>query len=101
MSYRIRYSPESSRRYPKQSKKALPIPRRAAIIAAVCAAVVGFFLAKPEVCKNIFIPGDPQRTGAAFAGLVDDIRGGDPFPQAIKAFCTEIVADDTEPSSLS
>ncbi len=52
------------------------------------------FLFWPEgrsVFQNILIPGDPQKTIAAFQDFLQSITNGVSFSEAVKVFCTGIL----------
>ena len=46
---------------------------------------------------DLFIPGDPEVTKAAFSQFTEDLRGGERLPDAITAFCLEILESASLP----
>ena len=88
MSYRIVYGPE----------KKLPTRKISRLrMAIVCSLCIGLLIAGlretgiGEVLWHWMLPGDPAVTEAALSGLVDQIRDGDDFSQAMTVFCRVIL----------
>lgn len=82
MGYRIAYSTETSHKFPEQIRKNRPLLWVAAAALAIGLLAGGW---------KLILPGDPEVTGTALAGLAEDIRAGEPLGQAVTAFCREIV----------
>ena len=82
MGYRIAYSTETSHKFPERIRKKRPL------LWAVAAALLIGLLAGGW---KLLLPGDPEVTRAALAGLAEDIREGQSLGQAVTAFCQEIV----------
>ena len=63
-------------------------------IALVVALVFGALSIKGRMLpwvRQYLLPGDPEVTAVALDGLWEDLRAGDSLPEALAAFCREIV----------
>ena len=91
MGYRILYGPagkteiEWNRRRGKVRKTVLA----GFFVLAVCAAAC--MIAGKEKLQEVFIPGNPDVTRAAFGKLTEDIQNGESLGDAMAAFCMEII----------
>ena len=85
MGYRIAYDPSRKEKFYTTKSKRVPRWLIMAILTAGAIAVFGDHIAE------LLLPGDPQVTSAALSTLVEDLRAGDTFSDAITAFCTHIV----------
>ncbi len=91
MSYRVVYG-SFHRDQPVKAKK----PRSRGAVAAVIVAVLVFGAMTVRLrglpwVKEFLLPGDPEVTAMALEGLVQDLREGDTFGEAVTAFCREIM----------
>jgi len=90
MGYRIRYNREKDKQFPMKQ-------RRTWKKRLICLTVLMFLLGcvaewhNGTVLKKLLIPGDPAKTEAALTEMIDDIRSGESFGDAINAFCKEIL----------
>ncbi len=91
MGYSICYNPETSYKFPIQRKQG----RR-----GIWLLTAGIVLLMVVFCMNatlrtavldFLLPGDPAVTQAAFSDLVEDVRSGESVPDAVTAFCREII----------
>ena len=82
MGYRIAYSVETTRKFPIRTGRRIPY-----IWIATAAIMIGLLAGG----WKWLLPGDPEVTHAALAGLAEDIREGEPLGRAVTAFCQEIV----------
>lgn len=91
MGYRIIYTPEQSKKYPRKRKKLDIIHWYAAIILMI---VILLLVGNPVVrtgLKRIMLPGDPIQTETAFVKMIEHIREGATVSDSITAFCLEIL----------
>lgn len=90
MGYQIVYNPEDNHKYPthirkKRKVKMIPLILFASIL------VLGSRQIRGKL-EQWLIPGDPQVTKAAFSLMMEDLRDGESFGDAVTAFCNEIIA---------
>ena len=93
MGYQISYEPELNYRYKISGKK--PMKRIWAIYGSLALGVVVLGLI-PSIRNwfwDLLIPGDPKVTIPAFSGLLEDVRQGTGFSDALTVFCQEILAN--------
>ena len=93
MGYEIFYQPELNDQYKIPEKK--PIKRIWAIYGSLALGVVVLGLI-PSIRNwfwDLLIPGDPKVTIPAFSGLLEDVRQGTGFADALTVFCQEILAN--------
>lgn len=88
MAYMIQYQPEDDSRYPPVKRKA--DRRHIAMWMIGVVTVLICFLFGGEIL-DFLIPGDPEITKAAVAGIVEDLRNGMPITDVIDSFCGEIL----------
>lgn len=91
MGYRIIYSPEDNAKYPTNNPKKGNIKLIPMVFLLVVLLLVGSLGIRSKL-MDWLIPGDPHVTKAAFAMLVDELRDGAPFADAVTTFCNEIIA---------
>lgn len=97
MGYRIEYGQPSDKKYPMPSRcSRLPW--------MVCGALLLFSLLTNlywpegrEALRNLLIPGDPDVTTEAFAVMIEEVRTGEDFGDAVTSFCREILNDGKDP----
>ena len=93
MGYEIFYQPELNYRYKISGKK--PMKRIWVIYGSLALGVVVLGLI-PSIRNwfwDLLIPGDPKVTIPAFSGLLEDVRQGAGFSDALTVFCQEILAN--------
>ena len=88
MAYKIRYAPESARRYPQVSKKRNVRWGNLVMILMAFAAVVWIRL---NGIPDFLIPGDPEVTKEAAAMMIADLDEGVKLDEAVTTFCKEIL----------
>ena len=88
MAYKIDYIPVGKRQYLRKRKSpGWLFPTLA---------VVGFFavffaLSVQYGSTDWLLPGDPTVTKAALAELIESLKAGEAFPDAVTAFCREVI----------
>ena len=90
MSYQIMYNPEDSHKYPTRIQKKHKFKLLPVIAGLICLLTLG----RPEMRSKLeqwLIPGDPQVTKAAFSLMLDELREGESFGNAVTTFCNEII----------
>lgn len=96
MSYRIIYGQASGKQYPPQKRKS----RLAAFLPCALLAFVLltrlFWPKGTEALRELLIPGDNQATTAAFSTLAENVQQGAPLPDALRAFCREILNESED-----
>ncbi len=92
MAYQIQYDPALKKKYPKTAKQRAT---KQQIFTAATLLVMILLLATNPTTKAairyFLIPGDPGITSAAFDGLLQDIKDGENWGDAVTAFCEEII----------
>lgn len=92
MGYRVEYG-QAERKAPSFLKKYRLHLLTAAFFLLFVLAVKLYWPEGAAVLSSIFLPGEPTEAQAAFAVLVEDLREGQPFSDAVTTFCREIIAD--------
>ena len=95
MGYRVYYSPEDNKKYPKTNKHGND--RYLGYFAVVIAAVIT--LTVPRLRSNLrkwLIPGDEAVTREVFSQMVEDVRDGESVGEAVITFCQEILDNGKE-----
>lgn len=91
MGYHIQYGKTIVRTAilsPSIDKKKRPIW----ILILLVITVLGYTIqSNRDILRDYILPGDPEITAAAFGSLVDGIRQGENFGDAVTAFCLEII----------
>lgn len=85
MGYRIEYDSSRKHKFYTSRSKRVPLWLVAVILTASLFSIFGNNL------KDLLLPGDPQITGAALNSLVEDLRSGEDFADAVTAFCTLVI----------
>ena len=88
MSYKIQYSPETHYFYPNNQNRHNVRWGRWMFLAILFASVLWLRL---NGIPDLLIPGDPQVTKTATVHMVDQLRTGVTFDQALTVFCKEII----------
>ena len=88
MSYTIRYSPESRKRYPAGRSHKYNLRMGVLILMLV---LLGFAVHYRAHLFRFLLPGDPDVTAVALQDLVQDIRTGK-SDEAFSIFCREIIS---------
>ena len=97
MGYRVEYkSFGEEKRQPKvgQYKKAI---MAAALVMVLTGGALTVKLTGLPWVQKYLLPGDPEVTAAALEQMVDDLRSGYSFADAVTAFCREIM-ENAQPS---
>ena len=89
MSYRVEYNPELRRNYPQKMVRTLKVPVKLLLLGL--AACVGTYILFGTGLFNLFIPGDPQVTVAAFSEMVQDVGAGEGVSEAVFHFFRNVV----------
>jgi len=89
MGYKIAYSPEDNRKYPMH--KLHPFPRKWIVPTVAATALIIAALSNSDAIGKLLLPGDPDVTQAAITTMVEDVKTGTSLPDAITAFCREII----------
>lgn len=87
MGYRIAYEDSNVIKTPLRRKR-----KTWRLLAVALALVIG--LSIPQVrrtLRDIVLPGKEEITAKALGDLVTDLRRGEPFGEAVEAFCLEII----------
>ena len=93
LAYSIRYGEETS--LERRWRKGRGRKGRFLAFGLAAVALAGLLITqKHEAVVEWLIPGNKAVTRAAFSQLVEDLRGGESFSQAMSAFCLEILEDD-------
>lgn len=90
VSYSVEYNPDLKFRYPGTVKRKRLNLVKAALIATALFAV-GFALIKTGAYEWL-IPGDPDVTVPAFAGMIEDFTSGVSVKDALTTFCRVVIS---------
>lgn len=91
MGYCIEYNPEQRKKYPVKARHRSHRNLKIATI-MLCGIILGLIgMKNTATLKEWLLPGDAQVTEAAFSAMVENIRSGEPFGDAVNAFCLEIM----------
>jgi len=91
MGYKIMYNPEDNDKYPVFKPK----KRNFRLLPFAMVLIAGLMLTRPQIRSGIeewLIPGNPMVTKAAFSLMIDELREGESFTDAVTTFCNEIIA---------
>ncbi len=92
MSYSIHYDSDNPNFIPQ--KKPLFGFVGAILVIMVCAVAIGWAIPQQvDQFREALFPWTREETKAAFSELRDDLRQGEPLPDAVTAFCLEIIHD--------
>lgn len=93
MGYRIQYDPKMNRKFQARASHTTRKGWSAAIILILAfVLVVGFVgMDGGSKLKSWLLPGDAEVTEAALSEMMDNIRAGESFSDAVTAFCMEII----------
>jgi len=90
MGYRIAYRSYEKTHF--RNCKRSQIPKRWIAIGCTCLVLAASAVIwKYEAIRTFFLPGDPEVTAAAFGELVNCLRSGEDFREAVTAFCIEVL----------
>ena len=92
MVYRIDYIPVGKRRYSTGRKAALWLLPTLTVLLLLAAA---FALSFHYGSADWLLPGDPAVTRAALTDLIESLKAGELFPDAVTAFCREVLSSGT------
>ena len=90
MAYNISYDSITVTK-PRKSKKWTSFAALIVVLVLVISAFSFKSVVAPWV-QRWLIPGDPEVTAGALRNMVDDLRQGVDFADALAAFCNEIIA---------
>ena len=90
MSYQIQYDPHLVKKYPRRIRKKgkFSLLRIIALL-LICFVVIGV-IGRGGV-PQFLLPGDAAVTAGALDAMIQDLRNGEQFGEAITAFCMEII----------
>lgn len=95
MSYSIRYDSDNPNF--KQQKKPIFGLIGAILVIMVCATAIGWAIPQQvKQFKETLMPWKRAEVQAAFSELQDELRQGQPFEDAVTAFCLEIIHDSVQ-----
>ena len=89
MGYRIEY--ESIGKIPRQQRKKRTGIIAGAIVILLVLCAITVKTVGLEWVQEVLLPGDPAITALALENMVEDLRSGEGFVDAIKTFCQEII----------
>ncbi len=90
MGYRIAYRTRKNMRF--CNCRSTKLPKKWVVMIGMVLIVAAFLLGwQNGSIRELFLPGDPEVTAAAFQELVHDLRSGDGFREAVTAFCVEVM----------
>ena len=90
MSYCVEYNPELRKDYPMRTKQKRQLPIKLILSISLIAAV--YILASCGIFRHL-IPGDPDKTTAAFSVMVEEIGEGERLKDAVVTFCREVITN--------
>ena len=97
MGYRVEYkSFGEEKKLPKVRKYKKAVMAAVLVLTLTGGALAVKLTGLPWVQKYL-LPGDPEVTAAALEQMVEDLRSGYSFTDAVTAFCREIM-DNAQPS---
>ena len=91
MGYRIEYGDRAAVRKERKGRSLLT---RIVTVACILSLVAGALAVKHAGLTwvtDFLLPGDPAVTAAALENMVESIREGEPWGDAVTAFCREII----------
>lgn len=94
MGYEIRYGPKISQK--RKTVGLLPIA--AAVVVVLALGVRTLFPDAAVKAWQLILPADTE-TQAAFQTMVDSVRAGEAFGEAVTAFCQEIIENAELPDA--
>lgn len=90
MGYRIEYRSHGKVHFHKRIGK--PIPKWCVVTACGCLVLAALVICwQNEQLRNLLLPGDTEVTAKALQELVNDLRNGAEFGDAVTAFCIEVI----------
>lgn len=89
VSYRVIYGSAKAK---KQSRANRKLGAAIALaICTVCLAAVLKFTGFADKIADQLLPGDAEVTRSAFSGMVEQLRAGQTFADAVTVFCREVI----------
>ena len=88
MAYKIDYIPVGKRQYPTSRKVAQWLLPTAVILSL---AAVFLAVTVQYGSTDWLLPGDPAVTKAALTELIENLKAGEQFGDAVTAFCREVI----------
>ena len=92
MAYKIDYIPVGKRRYFAHHNVSAWLFPTAVILALLA---VFFAVSMQRGSTDWLLPGDPTVTKAALTELIEDLKAGEHFGDAVTAFCREVIQSGT------
>lgn len=92
MAYVIRYQKNGKKKYPRRN---LRLGDQIPIVFCLCAILTVVAISVAYGSLYWLVPGDPDVTVPAFCEFMDAISQGDPFGDAVSAFCREVILGGT------
>ncbi len=92
MSYYVEYDPELSSRYPVSPKKR-GVAYKICILIILLVVIMLGCLTQSGV-RDFLIPGDPEITVQATADLLEQIKSGTPWVDALATFCETVIGGE-------
>lgn len=93
MAYRIEYSGCGAPAAKKPERFLRLQAMTAAFLLLFVLMVRAWFPAGAERLREVFLPKPPTATQDAFHTLLGDLRSGEPFGEALTAFCQQVIDD--------
>ena len=91
MGYRIDYSKSGNREFIlNNTNKSNKFVSGVLVACAICISLF-ILLGNEKNVENIFIPGNPGETKAAFSSFTDNLEKGMSFRESFADFCLEII----------
>lgn len=93
MSYCISYDKNTGAMEIQRKRKINKRSIRIILITVLVGATL-IFPKTRRLLKTVILPGDEEVTGQALQSLVEDLHQGSSIPEAVDAFCREIIAHE-------
>ena len=90
MGYKIQYSPETEKKFPRKGKGSVTFGKPLFVLFAAILLIGIVTLHKHGMLWDLLIPGDPEITVAAMETMADNLKEGMSLQSAVEVFCTEI-----------
>ena len=92
MGYTIRYENKGDKIISRSSNKRFRYTWLIVLSGIILMSIALTKSTDPETIKEWLIPGNPMVTKAAFSLMIDELREGESFTDAVTTFCNEIIA---------
>ena len=87
MAYKIRYGVNRHDRKKRGVARRIWLP----FLLAACLLVTVWLIEMKNISLDWLLPGDPEVTASALESLRENLAAGEPFGEAVTAFCREII----------